>query len=93
MIRPADDRLHMALNGFTRAIGPEDASTYIHYESLIAAEFDRCHPGDSFTDLKRRARFAKEDQGLLGEWMARAARLDAAQTRQRETRPPAKRAA
>ena len=75
---PTDDRLHMVLNGFTEVIGPEDTSTRLHHETLVAAEFDRCHPGDSFADLKRRARFSKEDQGLLSEWMSYAAHIDKA---------------
>jgi hypothetical protein len=41
-------------------------------ESLIRADYERCHPGDSFDDLKRRARFAKEDKGLLQDWLALA---------------------
>ncbi|MET3792831.1 hypothetical protein [Aquamicrobium terrae] len=77
MTQFAEDRLYMALNGFTQAIGPDDAPTRLRHEALIAAEFDRCHPGDSFEDLKRRARFSKEDQGLLWDWMARAARIEA----------------
>jgi hypothetical protein len=39
-------------------------------ESLIRAEYERCHPDDTFDDLKRRARFAKEDKGLLQDWLA-----------------------
>jgi hypothetical protein len=73
MKQNVEDRLFMSANGFIQAIGPDDAKMRLHHESLIAAEFDRCHPGDSFQDLKRRARFSKEDQGLLKEWMALAA--------------------
>lgn len=69
----AEDRLYLSTNGFTQPIGPSDEQTRIYHESLIAAEFDRCHPGDSFHDLKRRARFSKEDRGLLNDWMALAA--------------------
>ena len=38
-------------------------------EQAIRAEYGRLHPDDSFDDLKRRARFSKEDQGLLREWL------------------------
>ena len=36
-------------------------------ESLIRRDYERCHPGDTLDDLKRRAAFSKED------WMAIAA--------------------
>jgi len=39
-------------------------------EAKVAAAYERCHPGDSFADLKKRARFSKEDRGLLADWMA-----------------------
>jgi hypothetical protein len=42
-------------------------------ESLIRRDYERCHPGDTLDDLKRRAAFSKEDRGLLREWMAIAA--------------------
>ena len=66
-------RLFISRNGLTRAIGPEDPRLWAYYESLVAADFSRTHPGDSFEGLKRRARFSKEDKGLLGDWMAIAA--------------------
>jgi hypothetical protein len=43
-------------------------------ESLVSHDYDRCHPGDSFADLKRRARFTKEDKGLLADWLDLASR-------------------
>lgn len=43
-------------------------------ESLVSRDYDRCHPGDSFADLKLRARFAKEDKGLLADWLDLASR-------------------
>ncbi|WP_342738939.1 hypothetical protein [Bradyrhizobium sp. B117] len=53
--------------------------TYL--ESLIKEDFERCHPDDTFEDLKRRASFSKEDKGLLRDWMAvAAARAAAAST-------------
>ncbi|MGY2903392.1 hypothetical protein [Bradyrhizobium sp. URHC0002] len=42
-------------------------------ESLIRRDYERCHPGDTLDDLKRRAAFSKEDRGLLRDWMATAA--------------------
>lgn len=47
-------------------------------ESWVTAEYERCHPQDSFADLKRRARFSIEDKGLLREWLQAAARRSAA---------------
>ncbi|MGX9429572.1 MULTISPECIES: hypothetical protein [unclassified Bradyrhizobium] len=41
-----------------------------HLESLIREDFERCHPGETLADLKRRASFSKEDRGLLRDWMA-----------------------
>ena len=38
-------------------------------ESLVSRDYDRCHPDDSFADLKLRARFTKEDRGLLTDWL------------------------
>ena len=52
------------------SISEEDA-TYL--ESLIREDFERCHPGETLEDLKRRASFSKEDRGLLRDWMAVAA--------------------
>lgn len=43
-------------------------------ETIAREAYDRCHPEDTFEDLKRRARFSKEDRGLLGDWMTYAAR-------------------
>ncbi|MHC2333844.1 hypothetical protein [Bradyrhizobium sp. USDA 4454] len=50
-------------------------------ESLIRGDYERCHPGETLDDLKRRASFSKEDRGLLRDWMTVAA------MRQR-SRPP-----
>jgi hypothetical protein len=47
---------------------PED-----ELESLVRADYERCHPSDSFEALKRRARFDKNDKGLLLDWLAVAA--------------------
>jgi len=37
-------------------------------ESLIRQDYERCHPGDTLDDLKRRAAFSKEDRGEIG-WL------------------------
>lgn len=58
--------------------GTEDR-TYL--ESLIRDDFERCHPGETLEDLKRRASFSKEDRGLLRDWMAVAAARAAAASR------------
>jgi len=42
-------------------------------ESLIRRDYERCHPGDTLDDLKRRAAFSKEDRGPLRDWMVIAA--------------------
>jgi hypothetical protein len=49
-----------------------------YLESLIREDFERCHPGETLEDLKRRASFSKEDRGLLRDWMAVAAARAAA---------------
>lgn len=81
------EQLYMSCNGVRQRIGPNDFDMRIDYESLVRADFDRCHPGDSFEDLKHRAQFSKEDQGLLRDWMTLAAdrareRKNAAEHRQ-----------
>lgn len=57
-----------------RGLQPVSEEERIYLESLIRDDFARCHPGDTFDDLKRRASFSKEDRGLLRDWMAVAAR-------------------
>jgi hypothetical protein len=52
-------------------IASEEERSYL--ESLIREEYERCHPGETLEDLKRRASFSKEDRGLLRDWMAVAA--------------------
>lgn len=54
-------------------VRPGDDAERAYLESLIAADFARCHPGQTLADIKRRAVFSKEDRGLLREWMAVAA--------------------
>ena len=45
-------------------------------ESWVRAEYERCHPQESFEDLKHRAQFSKEDKGLLRDWLEVAERRD-----------------
>ncbi|MEC5293507.1 hypothetical protein VSX64_23305 [Aurantimonas sp. C2-6-R+9] len=73
MTQSTEGRLYMSANGVRRPIGPDDAHMRVYHESIIRADYDRSHPDDSFEDLKHRARFSKEDQGLLRDWMAIAA--------------------
>jgi hypothetical protein len=44
-------------------------------EATARADYERCHPDDTFDDLKRRARFSKEDRGLLDDWLSAARAL------------------
>jgi len=74
MMQAEQSRLHMSANGWRRPIGPDDPQARARLEAVAAAEYDRCHPDDSFEALVRRARFSKEDQGLLKDWLAAAAR-------------------
>lgn len=87
MTESIGEQLYMSCNGVRQRIGPNDFDMRIDHESLVRADFDRCHPGDSFEDLKHRAQFSKEDQGLLRDWMTLAAdrareRRNAAEHRQ-----------
>ena len=50
-----------------------------YLESLIDADYEHCHPGETLDDLKRRTSFSKEDKGLLRDWMAVAAARAAAE--------------
>ena len=57
---------------------PTSEEERAYLETLIREDFERCHPGETLEDLKRRASFSKEDRGLLRDWMAVAARRAAA---------------
>jgi len=54
-------------------VRPADAAERAYLESLIREDFDRCHPGETLEDIKRRAAFSKEDRRLYQDWMAVAA--------------------
>ena len=57
-----------------RDIQPASEEERAYLESLIREDFERCHPGETLDDVKRRASFSREDRGLLRDWMAIAAR-------------------
>lgn len=52
---------------------PASESERAYLESLIRADYERCHPGEALEDMKLRSAFSKEDKGLLRDWMAVAA--------------------
>ncbi|MGX7875531.1 hypothetical protein ACVDG5_024910 [Mesorhizobium sp. ORM6] len=60
-------------------VWPADATERARLESLVRADYDSSHPGETFDDMKRRMSFSKEDRGLYRDWMAIAlARAEAA---------------
>jgi hypothetical protein len=63
---------------FYYGLRPTSEEERAYLETLIREDFERCHPGETLEDLKRRASFSKEDRGLLRDWMAIAARRAAA---------------
>ncbi len=78
--------LEMSEDGLLIRIEPADQKEREKYEALIRDDYARCHPGDSLDFLKHRARFQKEAQGLLRDWMAVAARLAREEERHRSKR-------
>lgn len=44
-------------------------------DALARRLYDRCHPDDSFDEMRQRARFSQEDRGLLRDWRAAARSL------------------
>lgn len=72
--------LYMSANGLMLQIEPDNFELREEYEALIREDYARCHPGDTLDWLKHRARFSKQDEGLLYEWIGVAmqrARQDA----------------
>lgn len=59
-------------------VDPADDSERAYLETLIRADFEQCHPGETLEDVKRRSSFSREDKGLLRDWMAVAAARAAA---------------
>ncbi|MGB3390003.1 MAG: hypothetical protein WBA88_18695 [Pseudaminobacter sp.] len=50
----------------------QDQARQQRIEEIARAAYDRCHPEDSFDDMKHRASFSKEDRMLLRDWLAAA---------------------
>ena len=60
-------------------VRPADESERAYLESLVRADYDKSHPGETFDDMKQRCSFSREDKGLYRDWMAIAsARAEAA---------------
>jgi len=66
-----------------RNLQPAGEEERAYLESLIREEFERCHPGETLDDIKRRASFSKEDRGLLRDWMAIAVKRAAIERQKR----------
>jgi hypothetical protein len=66
------------LSDYHHYVRPANEAERAWLESLIREDFERCHPGETLDDVKRRASFTKEDKGLLRDWMAVAAERAAA---------------
>ena len=61
-------------------VRPTDEAERAYLESLVRADYDKSHPGETFEDMKRRRSFSREDKGLYCDWMAiAAARAEASQ--------------
>lgn len=54
-------------------VRPASEAERIRLEALVRADYEHCHPGDGFDDMKRRAAFSKEDKGLYRQWLSVAA--------------------
>lgn len=67
-------------------VRPANEAERDYLESLIRDDFERCHPGETLDDIKRRASFSREDKGLLRDWMAVAAERAAADPHNRPFR-------
>ena len=80
-----ENGFHIYTNGVFNRIGPTDEREWAYHESLIRADYERCHPDHAFEDLKNSAKFSKENKGLLREWMAVAAQRAEAQRREKNS--------
>lgn len=85
----SDNDFFISMDGVTIRIGPADEREWAYHESLVRADYDRCHPIETFDDLKHRARFSKEDKGSLRNWMAVAAQRAAQRNKAEATSTPA----
>ncbi len=43
-------------------VRPKDDAERAYLESLVRDDYDRCHPGETFDEMKRRIPFSKEDR-------------------------------
>ena len=59
-------------------VRPKDEVERAYLESLVRDEYARCHPEETFDDMKRRVPFSKEDRGLYRDWLVVAAARAAA---------------
>lgn len=75
---PGTKMVAMLTNSYHH-VRPANEAERCYLESLIRRDLERCHPGETLEDVKRRASFSKEDKGLLRDWMAVAARRAAAE--------------
>ncbi len=64
-------------------VRPKDDAERAYLESLVRDDYDRCHPGETFDEMKRRIPFSKEDRGLYRDWLAVAAARHATFTAER----------
>jgi len=60
-------------------IHPKDEAERVYLEALVREDYNRAHPADTFDEMKRRAPFSPEDQGLYRDWLAVAAASAAAE--------------
>lgn len=65
------------MTGKAQPMAHDATSGQAEAELWVRAEYERCHPEDTFADLKQRALFSKEARGLLHDWMAAAQRRNA----------------
>src|SRR5690606_34733041 len=77
-------RLSISALGLRLPIWHDDQQSLRYHETLIDAACARCRPRDTLADLKHRAVFSKEDQGLLRDWMAVAAERASERARARQ---------
>lgn len=68
------NNLYILTNAVFDQIEPLDVNERAYLESLIRADYEKCHPDETLDDLKRRAQFSKEDKGLLRDWTVVARR-------------------
>ncbi|MBL0935453.1 MAG: hypothetical protein IBJ07_11970 [Rhizobiaceae bacterium] len=67
-------------------MSPDEELGETSIDALARRLYDRCHPDDSFDEMRQRARFSKEDRGLLRDWRAAARSLAASGNEDRRVR-------